>query len=210
MKYEKFEEWMIGKKVRHSSGGIGVVSSIHCIVGDVYAILVEFTDGEIWCSLDHLEFLEEKPSEESSAQKDHQIDWQVGQTVWDIRNGRGIVKEVSDDEYYPIYVVFDLTDRYGDAVSDTYTPDGRYVETQKNRSLFFSEPVITAELYPPKKPFTPTLKKGDTVVAKRKDGRNTVVFYVVDEYEGVVKSSGAAYSKSDWVFYKLGEEVKFQ
>ena len=51
---------------------------------------------------------------------------------------------------------------------------------------------------------------GDTVVAKRKDGRNTVVFYVVDEYEDVVKSSGAAYIKSDWVFYKLGEEVKFQ
>lgn len=205
MKYEKFEEWMISEKVRHAADGdIGTVSSVHCIVGDLYAILVEFAEGKYLCSLDHLEFLEEKPSETKP------IKWEVGQVVWDVRNGRGVVKEISDDEHYPICVVFDLTDHYGDTISDSYTLDGRYVETQKVRSLFFSEPVITAELFPPKKPFTPTFKKGDTVVAKRKDGQNTVVFYVVTESEDIISSSGATYKKSEWAFYKLGEEVKFQ
>ena len=61
MKYEKFEEWMIGKEVRHSyDGDIGIVGSGTCIIGDCCELLVEFAEGEIWCSLDHLEFLDDK------------------------------------------------------------------------------------------------------------------------------------------------------
>lgn len=223
MKYEKFEEWMIGKKIG-VDGYEGVVlgryfpsivpSEVVCIQ---YKIGNNPTDWR-WVELADVTFLEEVAHEEEHSpipwevgvRENSQIDWQVGQVVWDVRNGRGVVKEVNNGENYPIYVEFDMTDHFGNTNSDTYTLDGRHVETQKVRSLFFSEPVITAELYPPKKPFTPTLKKGDTVVAKRKDGRNTVVFYVVTESEDIISSSGATYKKSEWVFYKLGEEVKFQ
>ena len=203
MKYGKFEEWMVGKHVTYGTYSGKVVKG--CEEGDylVY-VLWEVDDKPAMEFVKGLEFVEE--SENTQVE----IDWQVGQVVWDVRNGRGVITRVNVGDEYPVHVVFDLKDVYGGIITDTYTIDGRYVKTQKARSLFFSEPVVTAELYPPKKPFTPTLKKGDTVVAKRKDGRNTVVFYVVDEYKDVVKSSGAAYSKSDWVFYKLGEEVKFQ
>ena len=209
MKYEKFEEWMVGKKFYnvYDPNDIGVIVG-KGEEGGVVDVIYE-NDGPSWariCNVNFVDSPEEKPSEKSK-----QIDWQVGQVVWDVRNGRGIVKEISDDEYYPIYVVFDLTDRYGDAVSDIYTLDGRYVDTQKVRSLFFSEPVITAELFPPKKPFIPTLKKGDTIVAHNEMDRGAIVFKVYQEQEEYVQSvDGECLYKNIWEFSKLGEEIKFQ
>lgn len=209
MKYEKFEEWMLGKKFYnvYDPNDIGVIVGKGGDEGVVDVIYEN--DGPSWariCNVNFVDSPEEKPSE-----KPKQIDWQVGQVVWDIRNGRGIVKEVSDDEYYPIYVVFDLTDRYGDAVSDTYTLDGRYVETQKVRSLFFSEPVITAELFPPKKPFVPTLKKGEMVIVESKVSSDVVKVTVDYENSDHIKTDEQTiFKKEYWKFYKIGEEVKFQ
>lgn len=212
MKYEKFEEWMIGKKVTYGNHE-GEITETYGGHDSIVCVSWRGSDKRFTELVKELEFLEEKPSEEGGAQENSQIDWQVGQTVWDVRNGRGIVKEISDDEYYPIYVVFDLTDRYGDDVSDTYTRDGRYIETQKIRSLFFSEPVITAELFPPKKPFIPTLKKGDKVVLT--DSVADYVAEVVREEENHIY-----YKTEDGVVtfvdknlvkvFKLGEEIKFE
>lgn len=106
-----------------------------------------------------------------------QIDWQVGQEVWDVRNGRGIVKSTEYEGGYPIFVEFDLKEFGGENVADCYTLDGRYGKTQTLRSLFFSEPKIIAEKYPPKKPFVPKLKNGDVIFVKVKDelyGEGTV------------------------------------
>lgn len=210
MKYEKFEEWMIGKKFynTYDHDDLGVIVGIR----DAETVNVIYqNDGASWARLCNVNFVDSP--DENPPREDGQIDWQVGQVVWDVRNGRGIVKEVRDDEYYPIYVVFDLTDCYGDAVSDTYTLDGRYVETQKNRSLFFSEPVVTAELFPTKKPFVPTLKKGDKVVLT--DSVADYVAEVVREEENHIY-----YKTEDGVVtfvdknlvkvFKLWEEIKFQ
>ena len=83
------------------------------------------------------------------------------------------------------------------------------IGTGFNRSLFFSEPKIEAEKFPPKKPFVPVFKQGETVVAKKKDGKNTVVFYVDKETEISVESTGCGYPKTLYNFYKISEEVKF-
>ena len=139
-----------------------------------------------------------------------EIDWQVGQVVWDVRNGRGVVEGVNDGDDYPVHVVFELKDSCGRIVTDTYTIDGRYVKTQKARSLFFSEPVVTAELYPPKKPFTPTLKSGEKVVIDT--GDRSFIATIEEEKEDEVlidrQVSGIRYPKNCIKIYKLGEEVK--
>ena len=143
--------------------------------------------------------------------KAKEIDWQVGQVVWDVRNGRGVITRVSEGDDYPIHVVFDLKDVYGDIITDTYTIDGRYVKTQKARSLFFSEPVITAELYPPKKPFVPTLKKGQMVVIKGKNCfENGCLRYVHLEQEDRIYTEEDSYFLKDDIaaIYCVGEELK--
>ena len=71
--------------------------------------------------------------------------FEVGQEVWDTVLGKGEVTRVDESFYYPIGVVFD------DGDTADYTLCGEMHE-QTKRSLFFSEPVVTAELFPPKKP----------------------------------------------------------
>ena len=133
---------------------------------------------------------------------EQEIKWEVGQEVWDTVFGKGCVWSISTETIYPVLV------KFYNGLTDTYDLCGKSSYKNK-RSLFFSEPVITAERFPPKKPFVPTFQKGDTVVAKRKNGQNTVVFYVKEELEGLVASTGSNYSKELWNFYKLGEEIKF-
>ena len=217
MKYEKFEEWMIGKKVTHVyAESSGVIVERPAEDDPDICVRVKYDEGclagdTVGAWLRNLEFLEEKPSEEGNTVEDSQvdlregsqIDWQVGQVVWDTVHGKGEVARVDESFYYPVGVVFDN----GDTVD--YTFCGK-IHEQAKRSLFFSEPVVTAELFPPKKPFKPILKKGDAVVAKRKDGQDAVMLCVVEESEDVVSNSQATYNKSKWVFYKLGEEIKFQ
>lgn len=216
MKYEKFEEWMLGKKVTHvcvRSSGV-IVERPDEDDPDI-CVRVKYDEGclagdTVGAWLRNLEFLEEKPSEEVGAQENSQInwegsqiDWQVGQVVWDTVHGKGEVTRVDESFYYPVGVEFDNGD------TEDYTLCGE-IHEQVKRSLFFSEPVITAELFPPKKPFVPTLKKGDTVVVKWVD--TTQVLIVREETERQVKGScGEVWDKDpDVHFYKIGEEIKFQ
>ena len=132
------------------------------------------------------------------------IEWEVGQVVWDTAFGEGEVVSVEEDyTEYPVKVRFK-----NDSVED-YTKEGKIFKDCK-RCLFFSEPVVTAELYPPKKPFIPTLKKGDTVVVKWAD--TTHVLIVREETERQLEGScGEVWDKDpDVHFYKIGEEIKFQ
>ncbi len=207
-------------KFKKSSVNTGMIDATE---EDVFTVLyvaqghVMLTEMGYWWNIDHFEHVKDgamtNTDDAMNNTEEQKIKWEVGQVVWDVRNGRGIVKEIGDDEYYPIYVVFDLTDLYGDAVSDTYTLDGRYVGTQKNRSLFFSEPVITAELFPPKKPFVPILKKGDKVVLT--DSVADYVTEVVREEENHIyyKTEDGVVTfvnKNSVKVFKLGEEIKFQ
>lgn len=129
------------------------------------------------------------------------IDWEIGQEVFCLIFGKGKVDYIGKDK--DISVAFEK-----DAGIRWYTSDGKYFE-DANRTLFFSEPKIEAEKFPPKKPFVPVFKQGETVVAKKKDGKNTVVFYVDKETEISVESTGCGYPKTLYNFYKISEEVKF-
>ena len=203
MKYEKFEEWMIGKKFYHTidPDDIGV------IVGqgeyEEAVIVIYEKGGSSWawlCNVNFVDSAEEKPSETKP------IEWEVGQVVWDVLYGKGVVEEVHSGCPYPVEVKFADDFR-------TYTTDGK-LGKELARTLFFSEPVITAELYPPKKPFVPTLKKGDVVLIKVKDelyGEGTVRTVHGESHDRVYISEEHHYFlKKDILSIRvLGEEVKF-
>ena len=153
------------------------------------------------------EIMEQNNQHADKDTEDQIIKWEVGQEVWCLINGKGVVDNfIKEGEgCYPVFVRFESRDVY-----DRYTIDGKLYDAA-HRSLFFSEPVVTAELFPPKKAFVPTFNKGDTVVVKSKDGRNTAVFYVREEdEENVIANSGCKYPKRSNKFFKLTEEVKFQ
>ena len=72
--------------------------------------------------------------------------FKVGQKVYDIRYGYGVVARI-DDSFFGVKVDYDSLD----AIKD-YTPTGVYIENEC-RSLFFAEPEITdAMLNPPWNP----------------------------------------------------------
>lgn len=213
MKYEKFEKWMLGKKVTHMvTLSSGVIVDISCEGEPDFPVKVKYYDGNLagetaLAFLRNLEFLEGKTSDLVSAQEDSQVNWEVGQVVWDTAFGEGEVVDFDEEGYleHPVKVHFK------NGCTETYTKEGTIFKDCK-RSLFFSEPVVTAELYPPKKPFTPTLKKGQMVVIKGKDCfEGGCIRYVHSEQEDRI------YIEEDLYFLKkdiaaihcVGEEIKF-
>lgn len=200
-RYEKFEGWMVGKTVRDDEGDKGVVTREYD--GDDHCVWAEWDGlGELLVGVDSLVFLGVDEGHEPG-QENKPIPWEVGQVVWDVRYGKGVVDTLAALEDYPVGVEFQ------DGMRASYTKDGKNRYEDKYRSLFFSEPKIEAELFPPKKKFVPIFKKGETVVAKKKDGQNTVVFYVDKETELSVESTGCGYPKALYNFYKVGEEIKW-
>lgn len=131
--------------------------------------------------------------------------FEVGQEVLDTVFGKGEVVDSGEESYseYPVKV------RFENGCIEHFTKEGKIFKGCK-RSLFFSEPVVAAELFPPKKKFVPTLKKGDIVVVKWAD--TTHVLIVREETECELKGScGEVWDKDpDVHFYKIGEEIKFQ
>ena len=128
--------------------------------------------------------------------------FEVGQEVWDTVFGKGWVWNISSSALYPVRVKFD------NGLMETYNFQGKCAENNK-RSLFFSEPVVTADLLPPKKKFVPTLKKEDVLVIKWVD--TTQLLVVEQETERQVKGTcGLVWDKAPNVhFYKCCEEIKF-
>lgn len=158
-------------------------------------------DVPSWWGIEHFEHVKE---ETMNTNEEQVIKWEVGQEVWCILNGSGTVFNYTKEEY-PVKVLFSS----GEETS--YTDCGRMRSWDKNRTLFFSEPKIEAELFPPKKAFVPTLKFGETVIAKHKTLKDREVFIICDEDEETVWSQDSmdGYLKKAWNFYNLGEEIKF-
>lgn len=175
------------------------------VVVDVYtdSFVVQFPDSLEWmypASLSHLAKIEDSPKEMSH--EESQIDWQIGQVVWDVVYGKGEVVNVLQNVLkYPVVVKFVDGKRH-------FTEDGK-TDKEFARTLFFSEPKIIAETKPPKKPFIPVFKQGDTIVVKWAD--TTRVLILEKETEWQVKgTNGEVWDKDlDVHFYKLGEQVKF-
>lgn len=144
---------------------------------------------------------EDSPKEISH--EDSQIDWQVGQEVWDTRYSLpGKVERVSNQSL-EVQFKFGVREYYKDGV--------QYGNSQHGvRSLFFSEPKIIAERMPPKKPFVPTLKFDDKVIVINEYGRVACYGYVEKESEySVSMRSGEIFQKDYFSFHELGEQVKF-
>lgn len=216
-KYEKFEEWMIGKRVTH----VGVKSSGVIVKRPAeddpnICVIVKYDEGDlaeetIGAFLRNLEFLEQPPSKEEKAAtlEGCQIDWQAGQVVWDVRKGRGVVAKVSSANLeYPVIVEFD------NGGVHTYTAEGKILLDDLHRSLYFSEPEIVAETMPPKKPFEPKLKEGDKVAIFHVFGVDWEIVTVVREEEDKLyfkHSNGVKdYCGKEHICVKLfGEEIKW-
>lgn len=200
MKYEKFEEWMIGKTIRDDYGDKGVVTREHDKSDG--CVWVEWDGfGEAWTWVNSLVFLnvEVKNTRE---QENKPIPWEIGQEVWDVCYGKGKVVEVTKGDY-PVVVQFAL-----DEVM-SYTLQGK-VHNDYNRTLFFSEPTVIADTMPPKKPFTPTLKNGDEVVVRMVSG-SISAFIVEEECEEYIKFKDVdyfLYKKRIASINKFGEQIK--
>lgn len=153
------------------------------------------------------EIIEQEASLEAH-QEAESIPWEVGQEVFCLLRGKGAVSSVETNTNLFSCGVTVSFYKHGPI---RYNLDGK-ISTHMNRSLFFSEPKIIADKFPPKKPFVPVLNEGDVVVAVYKEDKNKIEkFVVVDETEDHVEFSefGDAYIKSCWDFYKLGEKVEF-
>lgn len=200
MKYEKFEEWMIGKTVLWDSNK-GVVTRKHN--DSDRHVWVEWENPDLDNAFIGIYYLVFLNVDGGSEKEDAPIPWEVGQEVYCVLHGSGVVQEVLPDNYsYPVKVDYE-----GEIYS--YTKDGKIHKDHKGRVLFFSRPKIKAERIPRKRPFSPSFTRGETVVAKKKDGQSTVVFYVDKETETSVESSSCIYQKAEYSFYKIGVEVKF-
>ena len=215
MKYEKIEKWMLGKKVTHVvTLSSGVIVDISYEGEPDFPVKVKYDGGILagetsWAFLRNLEFLEGKPSEEVGAQENSQISWEVGQEVFCLLRGKGFVVRVGDDEETPYTVEVDFGYTF-----DHYTIDGKIFDDHKGRVLFFSEPVITAELFPPKKPFKSLLKVGDLITIKDKHCSDVVIVSFLKEEEERIYytyiDGQRDYSHKDNVsVYPLGAEIKF-
>lgn len=86
-----------------------------------------------------------------------EIKWEVGQEVWDVIFGKGVVVTVAEDNCtdFPVIVLFDIDYR-----EESFTKGGIFFEDTE-RSLFFSEPEMMAAMFHSKKKFVPALKNGD-------------------------------------------------
>lgn len=131
----------------------------------------------------------------------------IGMEVFCLLRGKGVISEVRkyyDDDHYPVEVEFGYT-------ADRYTSKGKIYDDHKTRVLFFSEPKIEAERFPPKKKFVPALNKGDEVIVKTHIDIDSL-YTVEEETEDHVyfKEKAVIIHKSNIKsIYKIGEEIKF-
>ena len=194
-KYEKFEEWMLHAPVVTSNGDSGkIVQS----VGEGRVAVLLDRGVEILSRVWNLEFIEAGSTGSSP------IPWEVCQVVWDVVYGKGVVNCVAEDDIFPVKVEFD------DGGSESYTLQGSFYKVG-TRTLFFSEPTISADTMPPKKPSVPKLRFDDGLMVINSHGKVECYGYVEQEFEdSVAMRTGEMYVKSYYNFFKLGEEIKWE
>ena len=85
--------------------------------------------------------------------------FQVGQKVWDVFRGEGVVTDILEGETYSVIVEFDDEE-------ECYTTDGKYREDYALPSLYTYEPKIVKADSNEDTPFVPTFMEGDLVQVK--------------------------------------------
>lgn len=83
----------------------------------------------------------------------------VGQKVWDVVRGEGVVTDILKWEEYPVIVEFD-------GEEESYTTDGKYCEDYAFPSLYPYEPKIVKANANEDAPFIATFEEGDLVQVK--------------------------------------------
>lgn len=205
MKYTKFEKWMVGKSVTYR-GYKGKVTK-GCEYGDslVY-ILWEANNEAIIEFVEGLEFVEEPENTQVEIDwQGSQINWQVGQEVWCAIYGKGVVEAVLEDRN-------ELEVRIN---GEVYLYDLKGCPFgSKVRTLFFSEPKVKIEgdEYPPKKPFTPTLKEGEGVLLWVSEARYPKFVTILKEGETAISYLENGQEQRSYKqgikIKRIGEEVK--
>lgn len=128
--------WLWAHGPEAAVGNIGKIAVIDTNDG---TFRVDFDFGNFWfpiCEESEKHVLEDEPKEVGCK-------FEVGQTVWDVRFGKGTVTAAlkSGCMAYPVTVMFDC-------IAERYTADGKYDLTDVNATLYFSEPKIVAETEP--------------------------------------------------------------
>ena len=103
-----------------------------------------------WYHPYHFKLKEKKKSEAS---------FQVGQKVWDVVRGEGVVTDILKWEEYPVIVEFDDEEEF-------YTTDGKYREDYVRPSLYPYEPKIVKAEGNEESSFIPVFEQGDLVQVK--------------------------------------------
>ena len=117
--------------------------------------------------------------------------FQVGQKVWDVVRGEGVVKDILKWEEYPVLVEFDDED-------ECYTAEGKYREDYAIPSLYSYEPKIVKADGNEDTPFIPVFEDGDLVQVKfvgNEEIHDTV--FVVEK-----ETKDAIYMKGNHFFLK--------
>ena len=158
-------------------------------------------------SLAHLAKMDSDESSDTAVPEDNTaIDWEIGQEVFCLLRGKGVVHQI-----------YNTGMDWGEGVDVCFMNHGiiRFkfdgtISRGFNRSLFFSEPQIIAEKLPPKKPFVPVFEEGDKIiVVYNGDGGKNFITVMEEVKDRVFADDGHAYLKDSYRFYKLGEEIKF-
>lgn len=122
-----------------------------------------------------------------------------GQTVWCLLQGKGKVLYTLSES---VAVMFESSSAF------TYLGEG-LPRPNTNRTLFFSEPVITAETEPP---FEAKLKAGDLIVAVHRKTYKADYSMVVTEDSLYVRTDSPtgmkpSFRKEDYHIYLVGDKI---
>ena len=211
---DKGNSFNVGDKVKFKKSSLDS-GMIDASEEDVFEIMSVFGDNvQVFTG----EFLErfnqnhfEHVKEETMNTNEQQIiNWEVGQEVFCLLRGKGVVHQIYNtgvdwSEGVDVYFVNHGVIRF--------KFDGTF-GIGFNRSLFFSEPRIEAEKFPPKKPFVPKLKRGDVILVKVKDelyGEGTVktVYGEIDDRIYISENHHYFLKKDILSIRTLSEEIIF-
>lgn len=135
-----------------------------------------------------------------------ETDFRVGDKVWCVVNGEGVVESDTGGSYsygcaYPVIVKFENNK------IRTYTLTGKLDITHKYRSLFFSEPKVEAKTT---RPFKSDLIGRIVVMMKINEAfeTSTYVSEVIDEdKENIKLKNGLTLGKKYWTIHVIERTI---
>ena len=132
----------------------------------------------------------------------------VGQKVWDVVRGEGVVTDILKWEEYPVIVEFD-------GEEESYTTDGKYREDYAFPSLYPYEPKIVKADGNEDTPFISVFEKGDLVQVKfvGSEEIHDTVFVVEKETKDAIYMKGNHFflkSQISNIYSLCREEIKLE